>query len=87
MLVEARFLIKTHSLKHWIKALLGGAGLDVTTPEPLPKDSKLWQMENVYITPHNAPSSPYMVSRLMTFIEDNIDRYIQNKELKNKVSL
>lgn len=69
------------------KGLIRGAGLDVTTPEPLPKDSKLWQMENVYITPHNAPSSPYMVSRLMTFIEDNIDRYIQNKELKNKVSL
>lgn len=69
------------------KGLIRGAGLDVTTPEPLPKDSKLWQMENVYITPHNAPSSPYMIPRLMSFVEDNIDRYIQNKELKNIVSL
>lgn len=31
---------------------LGGAGLDVTTPEPLPPDSKLWSMPNVIITPH-----------------------------------
>ena len=31
---------------------IGGAGLDVTTPEPLPQDSKLWGMPNVIITPH-----------------------------------
>ena len=31
---------------------LGGAGLDVTATEPLPKDSKLWDFENVIITPH-----------------------------------
>lgn len=69
------------------KGVIRGAGLDVTTPEPLPKDSKLWRMENVYITPHNAPSSPYMLQRLITFIEDNINCYIEGKELKNIVSL
>ena len=31
---------------------IGGAGLDVTTPEPLPKDNPLWDMPNVIITPH-----------------------------------
>ncbi|MCL1788620.1 MAG: D-2-hydroxyacid dehydrogenase, partial [Defluviitaleaceae bacterium] len=31
---------------------LGGAALDVTMPEPLPKDSPLWDMPNVIITPH-----------------------------------
>lgn len=31
---------------------LGGAALDVTNPEPLPKDHKLWTMPNVLITPH-----------------------------------
>jgi len=31
---------------------LGGAGLDVTDPEPLPANSTLWQMDNVIITPH-----------------------------------
>ncbi|MCL2284957.1 MAG: D-2-hydroxyacid dehydrogenase [Firmicutes bacterium] len=31
---------------------LGGAGLDVTTPEPLPQNNPLWDMPNVIITPH-----------------------------------
>jgi len=33
---------------------LGGAGLDVTDPEPLPADHRLWKLENAVITPHVA---------------------------------
>lgn len=67
------------------KGQLRGAGLDVMTPEPLPKESPLWTMENVYITPHNAPSSPYMMSRLYDLVEDNIKRFMEQKPLKNTV--
>jgi phosphoglycerate dehydrogenase-like enzyme len=69
------------------KGMIRGAGLDVTTPEPLPVDSKLWQMENVYITPHNAPSSPYMLDRLTALISENIDRYLKGERLNNIVTL
>lgn len=31
---------------------LAGAGLDVTTPEPLPSDHPLWQEKNLLLTPH-----------------------------------
>ena len=31
---------------------LAGAGLDVTDPEPLPKDHLLWQEPNLLLTPH-----------------------------------
>ena len=31
---------------------LGGAAIDVTTPEPLPADSPLWKLPNLIITPH-----------------------------------
>ena len=31
---------------------VGGAGLDVTDPEPLPADHPLWHAPNVIITPH-----------------------------------
>ncbi len=31
---------------------IGGAFLDVTTPEPLPEDHKLWTLDNAHITMH-----------------------------------
>ena len=33
---------------------VGGAGLDVTAPEPLPKGHPLWHAPNVILTPHHA---------------------------------
>ena len=33
---------------------LGGAALDVFQTEPLPKDSPLWDMPNVLLSPHSA---------------------------------
>jgi phosphoglycerate dehydrogenase-like enzyme len=33
---------------------LGGAGLDVTDPEPLPHDDPLWRAPNLIVTPHVA---------------------------------
>jgi phosphoglycerate dehydrogenase-like enzyme len=31
---------------------LGGAVVDVVSPEPLPPDSELWEVPNLWITPH-----------------------------------
>jgi len=36
---------------------LGGAGLDVQSPEPPAKDSPLWQMDNVVLTPHSSATT------------------------------
>jgi D-3-phosphoglycerate dehydrogenase len=38
--------------------IIDGAALDVFEIEPLPIDSKLIQMDNVLLAPHNANSSP-----------------------------
>jgi phosphoglycerate dehydrogenase-like enzyme len=50
---------------------LGGAALDVAPREPLPADSRLWQFENVVMTPHTAGASQYRAAR-------NIDRFVTN---------
>ncbi len=54
---------------------VGGAGLDVTDPEPLPDGHPLWQLENCIITPHSA-STPEMAEALLARrIRDNVARF------------
>ena len=62
------------ALKH---KQIRGAGLDVTSPEPLPKTSELWNLDNVFITPHNASSSPYMKDRLYEMTRINLYKYLK----------
>ncbi|KXJ68545.1 hypothetical protein RP20_CCG002794 [Aedes albopictus] len=46
-------VVEQHDLIHALKAgKIQAAGLDVTTPEPLPLDSPLLQMSNVVVLPH-----------------------------------
>ncbi|MCL2527627.1 MAG: D-2-hydroxyacid dehydrogenase [Defluviitaleaceae bacterium] len=54
---------------------IGGAGLDVTTPEPLPQDSPLWDMENVIITPHVSHGGRDNTSGLVV---DKFVRYLKD---------
>lgn len=41
---------------------LKGAGLDVTAIEPLPKESPLWKLDNVLLSPHNMDMTETFVS-------------------------
>jgi len=63
---------------------IGGAGLDVTEPEPLPADHELWQMNNVIITPHVAASGGER-DRYGVLVEENVRRFIAGDKLLNVV--
>jgi len=65
---------------------IGGAGLDVTTPEPLPEDSELWTLPNVIITPHVSGNSPSNTERRFKYFHDNLQLYIAGKTLQNLVN-
>ncbi len=54
---------------------LGGAGLDVTDPEPLPDDHPLWHLPGVIITPHTGNTPAMAVPLLSARITDNVRRY------------
>ncbi len=66
---------------------LGGAGLDVTDPEPLPRDSPLWSMPNVLITSHTSGGSPRADERVIELTVENIRRYCAGEDLLNLVDL
>ncbi len=52
-------IVVTDDLYYGIKTgKIYGAGLDVTDPEPLPKNHPLWSLENVFISPHNSSRTP-----------------------------
>lgn len=53
---------------------LGGVVLDVFENEPLDKDSPLWNMKNVIITPHNSFVGENNQKRLAKVIIGNLER-------------
>jgi D-3-phosphoglycerate dehydrogenase len=65
---------------------IAGAGLDVCEVEPLPKDSPLWDMDNVIITPHAAGGSQHRPRRTIEFFCDNLKRYLAGEPLRNVVN-
>ncbi len=66
---------------------LGGAGLDVTEPEPLPRDDPLWDAPNVIITAHTAGATPFFRRRVLELFGENLRRYQAGEELLNVVDI
>ncbi len=64
---------------------IAGAALDVFAEEPLPKNSRLWKMENVSITPHVAGMTPRYWERATALFCENLRRYMAGGELLNVV--
>ena len=61
------------------------AGLDVFDPEPIPLDSPILQMPNVFITPHIAGSAAGR-RRLFELMVDELDRFANGHEPLNELS-
>ncbi len=66
---------------------IAGAALDVFEVEPLPEDSPLWEMEQVYLYPHTTWISEAMNDRRFELIYENLRRLKDGQELKNVVNL
>ena len=67
--------------------IIGGAGLDVTDPEPLPPEHPLWAMTNCIITPHVGNTPEMAVPLLSERIAANIRRYADDEELIGLVDI
>lgn len=54
---------------------LSGAVLDVFETEPLPKDSPLWERDNVILTPHNSFVGEHNHARMMELVLRNLKQW------------
>ncbi|MGC1852381.1 MAG: 2-hydroxyacid dehydrogenase [Solirubrobacterales bacterium] len=61
------------------------AALDVTDPEPLPPDNRLWRAPNLLLTPHMAGDTPRRYRRSWEFVGDQVERLLAGEPLMNVV--
>jgi phosphoglycerate dehydrogenase-like enzyme len=64
---------------------LGGAFLDVFQHEPLQRDSPLWAMPQVMVTPHAAGHSDGNEKRVSQMFLDNLRRFASGQPLHQVV--
>ena len=81
-------LIDSSVLKKALKEnIFSGAYIDVTDPEPLPKEDELWNLNNLIITPHvtGGYHLEETLNRIVQISATNIQNYCEGKEIINKV--
>ncbi|XP_014788396.1 glyoxylate reductase/hydroxypyruvate reductase [Octopus bimaculoides] len=66
---------------------IAGAALDVTTPEPLPADHKLYNFPNVIITPHCATNTVTMRKEICETAFKNMEQGLHDEPMVSEVIL
>jgi len=68
------------------KGNIAGAALDVTVDEPLPPASPLWDLPNVFITPHTAGETRRYEDNVLDTLLDNLQRLWRGEAmLRNQI--
>jgi D-3-phosphoglycerate dehydrogenase len=81
-------LIDTDALVQALASrIIGGAGLDVTDPEPLPDGHPLWASPHALITPHVANPPSTFDRDLAKRVKENVRRFAAGEELLAPVNL
>lgn len=62
------------------------AALDVTDPEPLPKEHPLWKMDNLVIVPHVGGNSTAFEPRIRKLVKSQLELLAAGKQIENVVA-
>lgn len=68
---------------------IAGAGLDVYSEFPLPQSSPLWDMDNVFMTPHTAGQTDQGLGNSMRVVKPNLRCFVDGRldEMVNRVTV
>jgi phosphoglycerate dehydrogenase-like enzyme len=64
---------------------IAGAALDCVAEEPLPPAAELWDVDNVFITPHTAGETRRYEDNVIDLLLDNLARQWRGEPLRNRV--
>jgi phosphoglycerate dehydrogenase-like enzyme len=78
-------IVNTDALVELLQARRIRAAVDVTDPEPLPRDHPLWDAPGALITPHLAGDTIAAEGRAFALVGDQIRRYARGEPLVNVV--
>ena len=65
---------------------IAAAGLDVTTPEPLPKDNELFKLKNCFITPHIGTCDTKLRTKMFQITTQNILKGLAGQPLISEIN-
>jgi phosphoglycerate dehydrogenase-like enzyme len=81
-LVDESALVKALTTGH-----VAAAALDVFEQEPLPPESPLWDLPNVYVSAHSSVSVDRYLDDVFDLFVDNAGRYLRGDALRNRVDM
>ena len=67
------------------KKQIAGAALDVFSKEPLAQDSKLFEFDNVFLSPHISGNFKEYQKNMIKQFNELLIKFINNKTMKNRV--
>ncbi|MBF6481995.1 NAD(P)-dependent oxidoreductase, partial [Nocardia cyriacigeorgica] len=75
-------LVDTDALVEALRTgTIGGAGLDVTDPEPLPDGHPLWSLPNAIVTPHDSNPPQLRMAAFAEHVRANVIRFADGQPL------
>lgn len=86
-LARGPLIVEEDLIKILSENKIRGAGLDVFSKEPLPKESPLWDFDQVIITSHIGGFSDLTNDRAIELITKNIKLFEEGKDVMNQVNL
>jgi phosphoglycerate dehydrogenase-like enzyme len=66
---------------------VAAAALDVFEQEPLPPESPLWDLPNVYVSAHSSVSVDRYLDDVFDLFVENAARYLRGEPLRNRVDM